>query len=63
LFCSLLKNCIISHTPGTIINPEAHIACGQGIIIPKLLQRAGKKILSIEEFLRGTPLKQGEILD
>jgi methionyl-tRNA formyltransferase len=52
-----------SHTPGTIINPEAHIACGQGIIIPKLLQRAGKKILSIEEFLRGTPLKQGEILD
>ena len=57
------KPCEHSYTPGTIINPELHIACRQGMIIPKLVQRAGKKILPIAEFLRGTSLKQGDILD
>jgi methionyl-tRNA formyltransferase len=39
--------------PGTVINNQMHIAAHGGIIVPKVVQRAGGKQLGIMEFLRG----------
>ncbi len=40
-------------TAGEILNEKFFIQCGKGIIRPKMLQRQGKKMMSIEEFLKG----------
>ena len=44
--------------PGSIINKQMHIACGDGILIPEVLQVAGKKAIKIADFLRGNPIDQ-----
>jgi len=38
---------------GTIINDKLYIKCSNGILKPLILQREGKKALSVEEFSRG----------
>jgi methionyl-tRNA formyltransferase len=47
---------------GTIIDSMGRIACGAGVLKPKLLQRAGKSPLTIEEFQRGSGLNLGDLL-
>jgi methionyl-tRNA formyltransferase len=50
--------------PGTVIqieNGEIHISCQPGKIAVIEMQKEGKKRMSSEEFLRGSPLKVGEI--
>ena len=42
-----------SGAPGTVLDEDFTIACGTGAIRPLKLQRAGKPVLSREEFLRG----------
>ena len=37
----------------TIINKNFTIACKEGAIIPIFIQREGKKVVSLEDFLRG----------
>ena len=37
----------------TILNKEIMIACKDGAILPLLIQREGKKVVSLDEFLRG----------
>ena len=37
----------------TILNKDFTIACKEGAIIPLLIQREGKKIVSLDDFLRG----------
>ena len=37
----------------TIINKDFTIACKEGAIIPIFIQREGKKVVSLEDFLRG----------
>jgi methionyl-tRNA formyltransferase len=49
--------------PGTIINANFHIACGSGILIPEVLQKAGKNEMSLKEFLNGFKFNIGEILE
>ncbi len=44
----------------TIINNKFEIACSDGSIKPIILQREGKKIISIEEFLRGYNINTGD---
>ena len=47
---------IKSNTSGkksTILNKDFLLACGDGSILPTLIQREGKKEVSLEEFLRG----------
>jgi len=49
--------------PGTIlaIDKEAiHVACGQGALMLRTLQRPGGKPLPVQQFLQGFPLKVGE---
>lgn len=39
-------------TPGEIIHPEFYIACGQGFLIPQLVQPANKNPMIIKEFIK-----------
>lgn len=45
--------------PGTLLDDNLTIACGDGAIRILELQRAGKQPMKADEFLRGTPLKAG----
>ena len=51
-----------AYSPGTIVDSNLGIACGKGILRPKILQRAGKRAMFFDEFLRGFPIKEGEVL-
>jgi len=44
---------------GTVLDGALTIACGEGAIVPTLLQRAGKGPLAAAEFLRGRPVRSG----
>jgi methionyl-tRNA formyltransferase len=48
--------------PGRVLDDALTIACGEGAIRLVELQRAGKKPMRAEEFLRGTPLAPGAAL-
>jgi len=48
-----------SGAPGTVIDDELAIACGEGAIRPILLQRAGHKALPLDELLRGFRIAAG----
>lgn len=52
-----------SGEPSTIINQNFEIACFNGSIIPKVLQRQGKNLVSCEEFIRGFNFLNGDILN
>ena len=45
-----------SGAPGTALDDKLTIACGDGAVRILQLQRAGRKAMMAEEFLRGTPL-------
>jgi methionyl-tRNA formyltransferase len=48
---------------GTVIDVDKDalmILCGKGAILPQIVQPAGKRTMSIGEFLRGHPLKIGD---
>jgi methionyl-tRNA formyltransferase len=45
--------------PGTVLDDKLSIACGDGAMRLVQLQRAGKQVMTAEEFLRGTPLPVG----
>jgi methionyl-tRNA formyltransferase len=49
--------------PGTVMNAEDFtVATGLGCLKLRRVQRGGKNPMDAEEFLRGTPLKQGTVL-
>jgi methionyl-tRNA formyltransferase len=54
LRCELAKR---SGAPGSVLDDQLTIACGEGAIRIIELQRAGKAPMKAAEFLRGTPLK------
>lgn len=54
LRCELAKG---AGKPGEVLDDRLTIACGDGAIRIRELQRAGKAPMKAEEFLRGTPLK------
>jgi methionyl-tRNA formyltransferase len=45
--------------PGTLLDNNLTVACGDGAIRIVELQRAGKQPMKADEFLRGTPLERG----
>lgn len=52
-----------NHLPGTILNDDLHIACGQNTTLAiTSLQRPGGKMLETSEFLKGFPLIKGNRL-
>jgi len=47
--------------PGSVrIDPETglRVATGEGWLVPRILQRPGKRALAVDEFLRGRPIAQ-----
>ena len=48
--------------PGEILDDQLTIACAQGAIRPRLLQRAGRKPMAPDELLRGFAIPKGTIL-
>jgi methionyl-tRNA formyltransferase len=48
--------------PGTVLDAQLAIACGEGALRPTLLQRAGKAPVAANAFLRGFPLMAGTLL-
>ena len=48
--------------PGSILDNKMTIACGKGTLTPTILQRPGKKPLTIKDFLNGTKIIPGSIL-
>ncbi|HSJ78322.1 MAG TPA: methionyl-tRNA formyltransferase, partial [Erythrobacter sp.] len=47
---------------GEVLDDDFTIACGQGALRPLRLQRAGKPVLTREEFLRGRLVAAGTVL-
>jgi len=48
--------------PGSVIDADMTIACGQGALRPLRLQRAGKPAMERADFLRGRPVAAGSVL-
>jgi methionyl-tRNA formyltransferase len=48
-----------SGAPGAVLDEHLTVACGGGAVRLTQVQREGKKPMSADEFLRGTPLKPG----
>jgi methionyl-tRNA formyltransferase len=49
--------------PGTVLDTRLTVACGEGAIRLTTVQRAGKKPVSAEAFLRGVDLAPGKVMD
>jgi methionyl-tRNA formyltransferase len=52
----------MSGTPGTVLDDHLTVACGEGAVRLTEVQRAGKRTMTAEEFLRGLPLRAGTAL-
>ncbi len=50
------------HVPGTVLDDRLTIACGEGALRPRLLQRPGRGPTEASAFLRGYPLPAGMVL-
>jgi methionyl-tRNA formyltransferase len=49
-------------TPGSVLDDQLTIACGDGAIRPTLVQRAGKPAMTAADLLRGRPILAGTAL-
>jgi methionyl-tRNA formyltransferase len=47
-------------TPGTLLDDTLTVACGKGAVRLTEVQRAGKKPMAAEDFLRGVKLRAGD---
>jgi methionyl-tRNA formyltransferase len=45
--------------PGTVLDDELTVACGEGAVRILELQRAGRQAMKAHEFLRGTTVAAG----
>ena len=52
-----------SGTPGKVLDDKLNIACGSGVVRLVQLQRAGRGPMAADEFLRGTPVAPGTVLN
>ena len=52
----------VNGAPGTVLDEEFTVACGDAAILPQTIQRAGKPAMSAAEFLRGKPVPAGTVL-
>ena len=50
-------------TAGTVLDDKLLIACGDGALRLTQVQPAGKGKMNAEDFLRGTPVKTGDVLE
>jgi methionyl-tRNA formyltransferase len=50
-------------SPGTLLDDKLTIACGKGAVRLTQVQRAGKRPMGADDFLRGAALRPGSVLD
>lgn len=50
-----------SGAPGTVLDDDLRIACGEGAILPLTVQREGKGAMDVETFLRGPGSLKGKV--
>jgi len=62
--CKVLDAEIVARSglPGTTLDEGLTIGCGFGAIRPTLIQRAGRPVMALAEFLRGRPVPTGTVL-
>ncbi len=61
IFTAVAMNEITDKSAGTILDEDLKIACGDGTVLKVLtLQRAGKKMMSASDFMKGNSLTVGE---
>jgi len=52
-----------SGAPGKVLDDKLNVACGSGAVRLLQLQRAGRGPMAADEFLRGTPVAPGTVLN
>ncbi len=52
----------VNGAPGTVLDDEFTVACGDAAIRPLVVQRAGKPAMAVAEFLRGKAVAVGTVL-
>ena len=52
----------ISGTPGAVLDDHLTVACGEGAVRLTEVQRAGKRPMTAEDFLRGASLSPGTVV-
>lgn len=52
----------VNGAPGTVLDEELTVACGDAAIRPLTVQRAGKPAMAVEDFLRGKAVPAGMVL-
>ena len=52
-----------SGAPGKVLDDKLNVACGSGAVRLVQLQRAGRGPMATDEFLRGTPVAPGSVLN
>lgn len=62
IFAAEVMELDIQAEPGTILDDQLTIACGNDVLAIQSLQRPGKNIQSAQEFLRGYKLDKGQRL-
>jgi methionyl-tRNA formyltransferase len=62
--CKVLAAEIVARSglPGTTLDEGLTIGCGFGAIRPTLIQRAGRPVMALAEFLRGRPVPAGTLV-
>ena len=48
--------------PGTVLDEQLSISCGEGVLRPLRVQRAGRAAVEVSAFLRGHPIPAGTVL-
>jgi methionyl-tRNA formyltransferase len=48
--------------PGTVLDERLSISCGEGVLRPLRVQRAGRAAVEVSAFLRGHPIPAGTVL-
>lgn len=60
---SAIRQGIYGKKPGEVLDDELTVQCGDGAAVQLTeLQRNGKKRVSVQDFLNGTPIARGEII-
>ena len=62
LATSVAQNTGGSAAPGTVLDENLTVACGEGAVRLLTLQKAGGKPLAASDFLRGTPVQPGTVI-
>ncbi|WAC21989.1 methionyl-tRNA formyltransferase [Blastomonas sp. SL216] len=48
--------------PGTVLDEQLTIACAEGAIRPRIIQRAGRPAMPLDDFLRGFAIAPGTVI-